>query len=156
MTPLELQKQLKNAIKECVQDLRFKNYKNEWVELNVFDQGVPIKQDDDEAEPYPYIETRIVEGISNNDTDDIIHTWIIIGIYNGDLYNNGSSDVLGVMERIKQRFLKKNTLDNFRQVGKIKWALQNTDTYPYYFGGMEMDFVGTEMAHENPEEAIYT
>lgn len=152
MTPLDLQKQLKAAVAECVKDLRFKNVNGDWVDINIFDQGVPIKQDDDEAEPYPYIETRIVDGEDN----DKIHVWLIIGIFNNDRKNNGTADVLGVMERIKQRFLTDNTLENFRQDGKIKWAIQNTDTYPYYFGGMETDFVGAGMEHTNPEEAKYT
>lgn len=60
------------------------------------------------------------------------------------------------MSRVSEQLCKVNVLPHFRAVGNVSWKIQETNTYPFFYGGMEMDFVGTAVRHQNYNEELYT
>ena len=56
-----------------------------------------------------------------------------------------------MIERIYHRFARCPDLGNFRAEVPVSWALQDeTDTYPQYFGAMDMVFSCPGVRIEDP------
>ena len=48
---------------------------------------------------------------------------------------------MAAMDKVMNRFLERPLLDNkFRANQNVSFALQDEDTYPYYFGGIDIKF----------------
>ncbi|MGN1130966.1 MAG: hypothetical protein ACI4Q8_06385, partial [Ruminococcus sp.] len=79
---------------------------------------------------------------------------LIIATYDDDKNNQGNFDVLNAIEEIRQHYTKYPIL-NKRFVAKIddrnsfEWSLPDEDTYPYYFGGIQLNF---EVSHCDRED----
>lgn len=141
MTPKVLLKELVAVVEDCTKNLRFVDSFGDAIPISVFEQNLPVKQNDSDDEPYPYIIVRVVEGKLNpNEGSRIIHVWIVIGIVENDLKNQGGEEVSMIEEIIGMRLCEQNVLQHFRLAGPIAWGIEDTDTYPYFYGGMEMDF----------------
>lgn len=67
MTPYYLQTELRDAVYAATKDLVFKDIHGHWVPLNVYEQNIPITEDDSDEEPFPYCLVRVVEGVSDAD-----------------------------------------------------------------------------------------
>ena len=62
MTASKLQTVLVKDILEIFKGDLFKDSSGEYVTLNVFEQYLPIRKDEDEPDPVPYVIIRIEEG----------------------------------------------------------------------------------------------
>lgn len=66
---------------------------------------------------------------------------IILGVYDDDVTGAGYMHILTMIERITNRFLEEPLLDHkYRAEATMNTAIQDEDTYPYYFGAIEMTF----------------
>ena len=105
-----------------------------------------VNDDDDPDQYFPYFIVRVDKGKTEN--DDSLWTVtadIIIGVHDADVKNNGHFTVLNAITRITKRFAEEATLGYagrkaFRCHSDMEWALQDEDTWPYFFGGVELKF----------------
>ena len=65
---------------------------------------------------------------------------LLFGLCDNGLENQGET-MLNLINRIVLRLSQNNVLKTFYQEGKIEWAIDDEDTYPYFFGGMDLTFV---------------
>lgn len=142
MTPFELRHDLAIELGNILSHMNFENQQNEECKINVFEQNLPIQKNDDDTEPYPYIIVKVMEGdIPDDESRYIIMVNLIIGIYYDNIDSQGTDIVLNVIQEVIERFRKKPVLNKkFIMQQKLKWAVQDDDTYPYYFGGIEMNW----------------
>lgn len=125
---------------------KFKDEGGEFQKFSVFEQALPVSQGEDDPEPFPYIVVRVEDGGTTSpakpETARVIFT---IGICDESLDNQGHKDVLNVIDRIRQRFegnqlLKKKYMRLQSEEYPIHWAMPDDDTYPFFFGALEMFF----------------
>ncbi len=155
-----LQDELMSEIKKILADFRLKNPQKEPSEINVFLQNLPIPKPVEQGEippellenglveeqtdldPYPYIIIRIEDGeIKDENSAQEVHINLLIGIYEPNYDKQGHKDVLNIMAKIYERFAKQSVLNGKYTIQyPISWALQEEESYPYYFGGMHLIF----------------
>ena len=112
------------------------------VPMNVFEQNLPIRESDEESDPIPYIIIRMENGTikSGVDPQEVTIT-IIVGYFDDSKANNGHKGVLGIIQKLYERFEKNPMLANqFMFQDPFDWALQDEESYPYYFGAASMTF----------------
>lgn len=136
-----LLKELAEEIRNITKNMYFKNYKGKPIELQVFEQDLPYQDADEVEEPFPYVIVRAANGTVSQDVEkNRVKVMLIIGIKERDAKNDGQKQILGIIQRIVERFSKDNSLPYCMQVGDMEWALDDEAMYPYYFGGMTMTF----------------
>lgn len=142
MTPFELRHDLAIELGKILNHMNFKNQEGTDCKINIIEQNLPIQRNDDDTEPYPYVAVKVMDGdIPDDESKYNIMINLIIGIYCDNEDSQGADIVLNVIQEIIERFRKKPILNKkFTMQQKLKWALQDDDTYPYYFGGMEMNW----------------
>lgn len=142
MTAAVLQEKLCDEISLIFADDCFSDSSGERVKMNVFEQELPIRESDEDADPVPYIIVRVEQGTtkSGNDAQEVLVT-ILIGYFDDNLKHNGHKGVLGIIQKIHERFEKNPMLAHmFIFQDPFDWALQDEDSYPYYFGAISMTF----------------
>ncbi len=109
------------------------------------------EDEDDESAFFPYAIIRLVDGDTQDDNDCwSVKTDILIGCYDEATDTNGHLDVLETIQRICDRFAMKPLLaSKYMADQHIQWALQEEDTYPYYFGGIEIKFYLPKIGRED-------
>ena len=110
--------------------------------LSVFAQNLPKRESEDDDDPFPYIIARIDSGDIESQTDPYkVSVFLLIGVYDDAKENQGHRTVLEIMEVIQQHFEETPLLDNqFTFTDPFHWALQDEESYPYFFGGVEITF----------------
>nr|WP_325300176.1 hypothetical protein [uncultured Dysosmobacter sp.] len=155
MIASQLQRDLTKEIGEILRDLRFKDAQGkEVVGANGYYQQLPTitEDDDDSSKFFPYYIVRIQDGETKDDDDPwTVTTNILLGIYDDDPETNGHFAVLGMIQRITDRFAAEPLLNGrYRANQDINWALQDEDTYPFYFGGIEIKFSVPKIERRDP------
>lgn len=141
MTPQSLQDEIKEMLEEVSSEIDWKDLDGNRTKLSIFKQNLP-KRDTDEDDPFPYCIIRIVNGENSavELVDNSIRVLLIFGIHDDALENTGEL-IFSLINRIVDRLSENNILKTFYQDGKIEWAIDDEDTYPYFFGGMNLKFV---------------
>lgn len=170
MVPAFLQTDLANELKEILKGFKLKNPQGELCGINVYEQLLPMPEPTDAQElppellengladeqtapdPYPYIIVRLDEGeIENEDSAQMVSLELLIGIYDPDFNKQGHKDVLNIIAKIYERFAKMPVLNRKYTIQyPILWALQDEETYPFYFGGMKLIFETAAVRREDP------
>lgn len=166
-----LQDDLKADLEETFKHFRLKDPQGNLVNLNIFEQNLPIPTakdipetvtDEDleegtydaqaEEDPYPYIIVRVEQGkIANIDQEQTVIVNLIIGVIDRDFNNQGHKDVLNIIQKIYERFAKNAILaKKYECVMPIEWALQDEESFPYFFGGMALNFETIPIRREDP------
>lgn len=127
-------------------------------EVRVFPQDVPIREGDDEgtdpeAPPEPYITVRLQEGqLPGFGEQQTITVVIGICVYDPDINRQGYRDVLHIINEIMLRYGANGVVGRrYEAQYPIKWAVQEDDTHPYYFGAVGLRFEGPVICREVPE-----
>ena len=142
MTFKDLQDDLIAEIEELLKDVQTKNTDGEdVVGIKGYAHQLPILQadEDDPAQYFPYFIVRFDLGSTEND-DDPWHVTanVILGVHE-TATENGHEHILVLIQRIVDRFVwdpwfaKKYRVDQ-----KIQWAIQEDDTYPFFFGAVSL------------------
>ena len=139
--------------------------------LNIFKQSLPIPEAEEipdtvtdeeleegiydaraQAAPFPYILVRLEEGkIEVIDHEQTVTVNLIIGVIDRNHNNQGHKDVLNIMQKIYERFAKNAILaGKYENVMPIEWALQEEESFPYFFGGMALRFETAPIRREDP------
>lgn len=168
-----LQDDLVEELKKIFDGFRLKNPLGELSEINVFSQALPIPAPvappaDAEQElieeglvdtdpvkvedPYPYAIVRVQEGkIETIDGAQSVAAFIILGVYDESLQNQGHKDVLNMIQKIYERFAKNAILaGKYELLHPIEWTLQEEESYPYFIGGMALNFSTLPIRREDP------
>ena len=162
MDAFYLQKELAKEITKITDGMYFANKDGKQVSLNVYEQRLPYNLDDyDEKRDsfFPFAIVRLENGkCSINVEDNTVTVTVIIGVRDDDSENSGEKQIIGIIQRIMQRFAENNILKCFIQHGDINWTLETEDnypydTYPYSFGGMVLTF---QIPKIERKENIYT
>lgn len=123
-------------------------------EPNLFSQSLPIRKDDADDDPYPYIIVRMDSGDMKQDHPHMVKVRIVIGSFDDSTDTNGHKDVLNIIQKIYERFARNPVLAN-KYVMKddsenpFTWVLQDDDTYPYYFGAVEVTWETSAIRRES-------
>lgn len=168
-----LQDDLEEELKKIFDGFRLKNPLGELSEINVFSQALPIPApvappenadpelveeglaDTDPVkvkDPYPYAIVRIMDGkIEIIDGPQSVTVLIILGVYDENLQNQGHKDVLNMIQKIYERFAKNAILaGKYELLHPIEWTLQEEESYPYFIGGMALNFGTLAIRREDP------
>lgn len=153
MTPLSLQKSLKDELNNLFKGYVDINQSNKASSIKFYENSAPIPLDgQNEKDIYPYGIVRIPSGIvpDNGDTFASAKVIILLAYYDEDLSNDGNKYIMSAIFKIVERFRKNSLLDEyFNQSGDIEWSLSDEDTYPYFFGGIEMNFTLPNIKRES-------
>ena len=142
MTFKELQDDLIAEIEALLKDVRTKNTDGEEIiGIKGYPHMLPILQsdEDDPAQYFPYFIVRY-DGGQTEDDDDCWHvsTNIILGVHE-TATENGHEHILVMIQRIVDRFAwDPQFAKKYRVDQKIQWAVQEDDTYPFYFGAVAL------------------
>lgn len=140
----------------------FKTPHNEMKPPKAYRQQLPQFDAQDTDDFFPYIIVRIDKGSVESQTDpQKVDVMLVIGIFDDgteeyrpdsdaefvgddgwDNRNFGAMAVLEIMEKIQTHYEQKPSLENsaFYFDGPFRWAMQDEDSYPYYFGVCELTF----------------
>ena len=154
MTKKDLQDALVKETKEILKDVWTKNSLGEDVLVQVFPQRLPVmtEDEDDETKLFPYAIVRIGDSNTDNDEDPwhVTVDWLL-GVYDDGRRGQGHLHIMTMIERITDRFITEPLLDKkYRAEPKIETAFQDEDTYPFYFGGIEMVFQIPKIGRSDP------
>ena len=99
-------------------------------------------QEEDAVLKCPWAVVKIGGGeIKGSNGEQMVKTAISFGIYNQSEENKGHEEVMNLIQRVYERFAKDPILDRqYIHKGDFEWALQEEDTYPYFFGAISMTF----------------
>lgn len=151
MTATILQEELVKELETIFHGDLFKNSLGEYVKLNIYEQQLPIREDEDAPDPMPYIVVRLETGSTKSGTDpqEVLVT-MLFGYFDDAPENNGHKGVLGMIQKIHERFEKQPMLANqFMFQDPFDWALQDEESFPYFFGAASMTFKTTAIRKED-------
>ena len=123
-----------------------------------YEQFLPVLQndDDDPDQFFPYYIVRL-DKASTKDEGDLwtVTADILLGIHDARTENNGHRILLDAITRITTRFSMEATSGNprykaFRCLPEMEWGLQDEDTWPYFFAGIELKFVMPKPERRDP------
>lgn len=155
MTALELQKDLATEVENILKDVITKDVDgNQRSGVTAYRQFLPkvTEDDEDETKFFPYAIIRLSEGTTPDDfTAWQVPTDILLGVYDDDPKMDGGDHIMVMIQRIIDRFSQEALLARkYRCESKMDWAVQDEDTYPYYFGGVRLVFDIPKIGRSEP------
>lgn len=171
-TPLFALKALVKEVQEITKDMLFCSPGSpEPVVLSVHEQALPIPKRKDpppENKEFPTIDYQeemeedavfkcpwCVVKLENGSIPGINEMQeatfaVCFGIFNDSLENNGHMEIMNLIQRVYERFSVNPILDGqYTCTGNFEWAVQDEDTYPYYFGAILTGFKFQGFRREN-------
>ncbi|MBC5712398.1 hypothetical protein H8S75_31345 [Hungatella sp. L12] len=171
-TPLLALKAMVKEVQGITQDMRFCDPAGKRpVPLSVYEQALPIPKrkapppeedvfqtidyqeeiEEDAVFKCPWcvvkLENGSIPGI--NEMQEVTFA-VCFGIFNESLDNNGHMEIMNLIQRVYERFSVNPFLDGqYTCTGKFEWAVQDEDTYPYYFGAILTGFKFQGFRREN-------
>lgn len=145
MTILNFQNALMEETGNILKGVGTKNMSGEIMDgVNLFAQNLPIVQSDDEDESkfFPYAIIKVYDGRTEDDDSPwTVTADIHLGVYDSDEDNQGHQHIAVMIQRLVNRFAAEPLLDQkYRAQQDMEWAMQDEETYPYFFGGVRMKF----------------
>ena len=102
MTAQILQEELVKEIGVIFRDDLFKDSAGEYIKMNVYEQNLPIRQDEDAPDPMPHMIVRLETGQDNGGVEpQEVFVILRIGYFDDDAGNNGHKGVLGIIQKIQ-------------------------------------------------------
>lgn len=144
MTPEILVQKLCEEMKVLTKDITLRDVEGKRCELNTFEQTLPRKISEEDADPFPYCVVRFdsskVTGVRERQLVDIV---IDFGIYYDNPDCQYQHTYHRIFEKMKERFIDKNFIGPFRCEPEMTFALSPEDdvTYPYYYAGVAMKWM---------------
>lgn len=142
-TPTDLQLMLNADIEETLSQVALLNPKGDTVSMKAYSQYLPIPQstdEDDENDLVPYTLTKIQTGEKDGSDPFVITIGLVICVCNYGPNREGHFDLMNVIQRLESRFAKNNHVGNFEVQPSFDFALQESDTHPFYYAGVILKF----------------
>ena len=142
MTARTLQRELVRDLTEYFRSRRYKIPDGGTRAPKVYPQALPLRESGDETDVFPYIIIRLDSGEIPSQTEPHNVTVLaLVGVYDEEPQQQGHITVLEILEAIQERFQEEPTLaGRYKITGPFQWALQQEESYPYYFGAATMVF----------------
>lgn len=151
MTVNNLKTTLMKDIENALQYISLLGPGNKEKQIKVYPQALPITETrlgwSDELSPgegsnpedeiFPYAIVRIGETKYEEEYGQAT-VFLMFGIYNENQNMSGYSDLINVIETIVNKYRKNTVVGEFYCDSKMSVAIQEDDTFPYFFGGIEM------------------
>lgn len=156
MTPLELYDDLVTEVENILRDVVTKNTVGESVVgVKGYKYRLPLitADDEDESQFFPYFIVRLSEGKTEDDDSPwLITADILLGVCENDKDVPGHEHIMVMIQRITDHFAAEPLLNHkFRAEQNMEWAVQDEDTYPFYFGGVEIKFRVPKIGRRIPD-----
>lgn len=147
-----LQQALIDEIERLAKDMELINKRGERAALKGYQHAVPFlaalpmdfteeEPPEDELDLFPYFVTRI-DTVRYHDEraegSNQAHLLLLFAVYDNDAELKGYYSLTALMERVANRFQSNPILDAFYCEKKMEMAFQEDDTYPQFFGAIEM------------------
>lgn len=149
MNARELQSGIVADLNELFKDSLYKTPSGEMGKPSFFKQFLPKRKSEDDDDPFPYGIVRLDNGaIAGTTESHQVGIIILVGIFDDALENQGHGAVLEIMEKIQEHYQREPVVKdlNGRMMGRIdpdtpvSWALQDEESYPFFFGGLNLTF----------------
>ena len=141
MTIREFQDDLKKELETLFENFKIIGTDGQPANLKVYKNDVLSANSEEQTAPYLII--RLDSGKHHEDnrigTQDV-KILILICVFNDDENYVGSDDVLIIIQRIIERFAVDPKMEKYYRIGEIDWTVGETETYAYFFGGVELSF----------------
>lgn len=161
LTPLFFQEALAEEIREITKGMLFcQPESKERVPLQVHAQALPVPQ---KKKNYPVAADSIEYAGSEEEEAVFDCPWCLVkmdggkipginqrqeirvavcfGIFDDSPENKGHQTILNLIQKTYERFAKNPLLQGqYTCQGNFEWALQEEDTFPYFFGAISMQF----------------
>ncbi len=154
MTPIILQKELKKELEELFAgfyssaDAEFKVRS-----VSVYEQNLQLEMENEEmdGDKIPYIIVRLSEGeLTQWDDTEQVKVILVFCTSDSDMKRDGYKDCMNMIQKVKERFLKNPQLGAyFNMELPMAWAIQEDESYPIYYGGMELNFACPAIRRES-------
>lgn len=156
MTPLVLYDDLIAEVEDILKDVVTKNTAGEdVVGVKGYKYRLPLitADDEDESQFFPYFIVRLSGGKTEDDDSPwLVTADILLGVCEYDKDVPGHEHIMVMIQRITDRFVAEPLLNKkFRAEQDIEWAVQDEDTYPFYFGGVEIKFIVPKIGRRIPD-----
>ena len=149
MIPTHLQDDLITEFKNLFTESRYKNVDGDDVSLNIYPQHLPAKSKQDDLSHFPYVVVRLMDGEDDSQQNSARVT-IIVGICDDEDTFQGHKIVLNIIQKIYEFLATKKYVEKYEIKYPIPWTLQEEDSYPFYFGGMDTNWIiGKVIQDEN-------
>lgn len=169
-TPLFALRAMVKEVQDITKDMMFHSPEGILAPLSVYEQSLPIPK---RKEPVPENNFPIIDDQDETEEDSVLKSpWCVVkiengsipginemqevtfavcfGIFNESLDNNGHMEIMNLIQRVYERFSVNPLLDGqYTCTGKFEWAVQDEDTYPYYFGAILTEFKFQGFRREN-------
>ncbi|MDO4495181.1 MAG: hypothetical protein Q4B62_05260 [Clostridiaceae bacterium] len=142
-TIADLQKLLNEDIEETLSQVPLIKPSGETAQIKAYSQFLPIPQstdEDDENDFVPYVVTKIQTGEKNETDPFVITVGLIICVCNFGMNREGHFDLLNIIQRLENRFARRSYVGNFEVQPSFEFALQESDTHPFYYAGVILKF----------------
>lgn len=151
MTPILFSASLKEELMAVTSHIRLKTPLGEESGLNIFEFGLPIEMTkEDSGKKFPYILITLTDGYIQGVEAHKVCVHLLIGVYDDGRGNQGKSWVLNIINDICERFLVDPVLEGrYYADDEVKWAIDDEERYPYYYGMVEMVFNLPASGREN-------
>lgn len=158
--PVNLRKALQAEVEALTEGMTFRQPDSEErAAMKVFGQALPVpprkagttteasidyveEEQEDAIFQCPWCMVKIDGGEANGPNADVtVNVAVCFGIFDDSLDNDGSDDVLNLIEKVYQRFARDPVLAHqYICQQDFEWGLQDEDTWPYFFGAIGMSF----------------
>ena len=142
-----LQRAVMDDLRKLFKNDRFKAPDGGTASMKVYKQQLPklpLQDDEDEADGsdlFPFIVVRVMSGkIESPDASHEVTLLLWIGVFDDDLKNEGHDAVLEIIERVQQHYQEKPTLGAAFFKDPFEWALQDEESFPFFYGGCSLTF----------------
>lgn len=157
-----LQDDLAKELEELLSDSHYHDVDGNPTPIHIFKQFLPVQGVKDlpedltdeqleegtyyaaesQQDPFPYIIIRMGQGsIDEPNGVETVYLTLLIGLYDKSFDQQGYRDIMHIIQVVHHRFRKNPVLaHSYECVAPIQWALQDEDSYPYYFGGISLKF----------------
>lgn len=155
MTALAFQDELCKKIEDILKDVQTRNTAGDKVSgVTAYKQWLPIvtADDEDESQFFPFAIVRLMDGTTpDDDTPWLVSVTIILGVHDTNTTGIGYQHISVMIQRIIDEFAAEPLLARmFRAQPDVTWALQDEDTYPFYYGSLKMTFNLPKIARREP------
>lgn len=148
MTVNNLQTALIKDIESTLENIPLQGASGQIKRIKAYPQALPIVEarlgwaeesvpESSEDEVFPYAVIRIM-GASSQDDQEQATVYIMFGIFNDNREMTGYYDLLNVIETVVNRYRTNTVVGEFYCERKMSVEIQQDDSYPYFFGGIEM------------------
>ncbi|KAI4444650.1 hypothetical protein FMM80_25285 [Schaedlerella arabinosiphila] len=155
MTILNFQEELAKDVEHILKDVVTTNAAGERIHgVTVYKQQLPVitSDEEDESKFFPYAIERLDEGKGvDDDSPWMVTADVLLGLHDAEPSNQGHQHILVMCQRLIDRYAAEPLLaKKYRAEQDMEWAVQDADTYPYFFGGVRIKFSVPKIGRREP------